>query len=333
MDIRRVDPDDAQAVETLTRINAASEEFENAYALPYAAPEHREQLRNLDSSMTVEGYLGFHDGTAVAAGIIELPQADNTEKSWVMANVAAGDRGRGHGSAMADFLITAARSLGRRTLMTDVRYPFDADESHPYRCFATKHGFSFSQADVHRVLHLPADGERLDLLLLESAPHHEEYTFIDFIGLPPAEIRTAYCVLLNQILTDAPSGEITYEEGRTTPETLAELVDSLSAQGRTLFTTVALDAAGAPVAHSQLVVPEHCPGKLIQWDTLVRRDHRGHRLGIATKVLNLQRVAPLYPDRTILHTWNAETNHHMIAVNQTMGFAPVGYVGEYYRKL
>ncbi len=83
----------------------------------------------------------------------------------------------------------------------------------------------------------------------------------------------------------------------------------------------------------QLVVPAHDPLKIFQWDTLVRRDHRGHRLGIATKVHNLAVVQALHPDRTTVHTWNAESNHHMIAVNEAMGFVPVRYEGEYYREI
>ncbi len=48
---------------------------------------------------------------------------------------------------------------------------------------------------------------------------------------------------------------------------------------------------------------------------------------------NLEVVQALHPDRTILHTWNAESNGPMIAVNEAMGFLPVRYEGEYYRNL
>lgn len=333
MEVRRVEPDDHGAVNDLTRINTASESFENPYATPHTVEEQREELRNRDASVSFQAYLGYVGKDAVTAGLLVLPVNDNVEKVWGLVNVAPSERGRGHGSRMAEFLLRSARDHGRTTFMTSVSYPFEADESHPDRRFATKHHFLFSHADVHRVLSLPADTERLHQMLTAAVPSHRDYSFRDYVGLPDKEILGDYCVLLNDILVDAPSGKLTFEKGSETPETLAEKVASLADAGRTLYTCVAFDPLGVPVAHSQLVVPAHDPLKIFQWDTLVRRDHRGHRLGIATKVRNLAVVQALHLDRTTLHTWNAESNHHMIAVNEAMGFVPVRYDGEYYRDI
>jgi hypothetical protein len=38
-------------------------------------------------------------------------------------------------------------------------------------------------------------------------------------------------------------------------------------------------------------------------------------------------------DRSLLVTYNAEDNRHMIAVNEAMGFRPVERLGEYQRRL
>ena len=333
MDILRVDPDDASAVAELTRISTEAEAHDNPFPTSYSLEEQREELRNRDPEYTVEGYLGTAGGVAVAAGSLEMSVHDNTEKAWLGVAVAPEDRRHGYGSQLVRFLETQAQRRGRTTLTTAVGYPTDADESHPDRRFATKHGYCFSQVDVHRVLDLPADEALLRRLGEEAEPHHRDYSFRDYVGLPAQEILEDYCVLLNAILVDAPSGEIDYEAGSTTPASLAEKVESLRSQGRTLYTDVAFDAAAIPVAHSQLVVPAHDPQKVYQWDTIVRRDHRGHRLGLATKVRNLQIVQPLHPGRTSLHTWNAQSNRHMIAVNEAMGFRPVRYFGEYYRKV
>ncbi|MBA2774677.1 MAG: GNAT family N-acetyltransferase [Nocardioidaceae bacterium] len=333
MDISRVDPDDASAVADLTRINTEAEAHDNPYPTSYSMEEQREELRNRNPEYTVEGYLGTVDGVAVAAGSLETPVHDNTEKAWLGVSVAPNDRRHGHGSAMARFLEAEAQRRGRTTLTTAVGYPIDADESHPDRRFATRHEYAFSQVDVHRVLDLPADEMFLQGLREQAEPHHRDYSFRDYVGLPEEEILEDYCVLLNAILVDAPSGEIDYEEGSTTPDSLAQRVEMLHSQDRTLYTDVAFDAAGVPVAHSQLVVPAHDPQKIYQWDTIVHRDHRGHRLGLATKVRNLEIVQALHAERTSVHTWNAESNRHMIAVNEAMGFRPVRYFGEYYRKV
>jgi len=51
------------------------------------------------------------------------------------------------------------------------------------------------------------------------------------------------------------------------------------------------------------------------------------------KVENLRRVQAAEPDRTALYTWNAEVNRHMIAVNEALGFRPVGRLGEFVKQL
>jgi GNAT superfamily N-acetyltransferase len=331
--IRRVDPEHDETMTAYSSICIESESFEDPYATPFTYVESREALRNTDPSDVCEGYLGYVDDRPVATGTVFLFLSDNTDKSFVFVNTLPEFRNRGHGSQMLDFALERLRTEGRTTALSEATYPFEADESHPYRRFLTDRGFEFSQAEVHRVLELPPDAELLDKLEADAAPHHADYTLADYTGLVPESMREDYCVLLNQIIVDAPSGTIDFEEGRLTPEMLAEKEESSRARGRTTYVTVALDRDGVPVAHNVLVVPETDPGKIFNHDTLVRRDHRGHRLGLATKIHNLRRVAALHPDRTTVHTWNAESNAPMIAVNDAMGFTPVRYGGAYHRPL
>jgi hypothetical protein len=65
-------------------------------------------------------------------------------------------------------------------------------------------------------------------------------------------------------------------------------------------------------------------GRAHQMGTLVRRDHRGHRLGTAVKVANLRALQRNRLDVTAVHTQNAESNPWMVAINQSLGFEPVG---------
>ena len=333
MEIRRVDPDDLAALEGYFTVCDESDRFENPYPTPLSVDDWRVGFRNGDSSQHTEGYLGYVDGTPVATGLIELFMADNLDKAFVHVNVRPDRRSAGHGSQMFEHLIAGVQRSGRTTLLAGVDYPFGADQTHPSRRFVARHGFTLSEAEVHRVLELPADEALLDRLAAEAAPHHRDYTLVDWVGLPPEELRADYCVLLNQIMTDAPSGSVDFEEGGMTPKSLVERDAASTARGRTTYITAALDAAGVPVAHNVLSVPSSDPTQIFNFDTLVRRDHRGHRLGLATKIQNLRGVTALHPERTVVHTWNAESNHPMIAVNDAMGFHPAMYGGEYVRTL
>jgi hypothetical protein len=57
--------------------------------------------------------------------------------------------------------------------------------------------------------------------------------------------------------------------------------------------------------------------------TLVDPAHRGHRLGLWTKIENLRYAIDELPGMRYIDTWNATVNAHMIAINERMGFRPV----------
>jgi len=96
------------------------------------------------------------------------------------------------------------------------------------------------------------------------------------------------------------------------------------AQGRFTYTTAAVhSASGELAAYTQMGGTPETPGRLNQYDTFVRRSHRGHRLGIAVKAPNLRALQANLAQPAALHTWNAPENAPMIAVNDKLGFRPV----------
>lgn len=56
------------------------------------------------------------------------------------------------------------------------------------------------------------------------------------------------------------------------------------------------------------------------------RPHRGHRLGLLTKVAMAELLASREPQLAFIETWNGETNSHMVAINETIGFRRTGRV-------
>lgn len=70
-----------------------------------------------------------------------------------------------------------------------------------------------------------------------------------------------------------------------------------------------------------------------QEDTLVHRDHRGHRLGMLAKAVQLQALAGLRPTVRRISTWNAEENSWMLAINVALGFRPAGGSGVWQRRV
>ena len=65
----------------------------------------------------------------------------------------------------------------------------------------------------------------------------------------------------------------------------------------------------------------------------MHREHRGHKLGLATKAVNLRAAQALRDDLTLVTTQNAETNDYMVSINERMGFRPVEVSAEFVKRL
>lgn len=61
--------------------------------------------------------------------------------------------------------------------------------------------------------------------------------------------------------------------------------------------------------------------------TLIRRDHRGHGLGLAVKQAVLAELRRSHPRVQRIHTWNADENQHMPAINEALGFRVTAHSG------
>jgi GNAT superfamily N-acetyltransferase len=98
--------------------------------------------------------------------------------------------------------------------------------------------------------------------------------------------------------------------------------DRLSeAKGLRRYSVAAADTAtGELAALTQLSIEEADPVWGHQELTAVVRAHRGHRLGLLTKVDMLELLNDREPQIRFVQTWNGETNAHMVAINQALGF-------------
>ena len=91
--------------------------------------------------------------------------------------------------------------------------------------------------------------------------------------------------------------------------------------------------SGRLVGFTDVVVRPGSPRLGVQTDTLVLREHRGHALGLAVKVANLRALQREKPEVTLVRTWNADTNVHMIAINERIGFRRTGWSREWAKRL
>jgi len=278
---------------------------------------------------------GYVDGQAVTTATIELPLQDNLDLALVELNTHPAWRNRGYGGTMLEHLEAVAREHGRRVLVAETATPYDGPPDgagHPHVEFLVHRGFTFALGDVMRVLDLPADEALLRRLADEAAAHHTGYQIRQFCDRVPDDLVESFGRLIGQLNTEAPQGELDIEPEVFDEARIRADEEVFRASGRTKYTTVAVKD-GEVAAYSELVVPAHDPGRVYQWGTLAAKEHRGRRLGLATKARNLLWLQQEQPEARLLVTYNAEVNAHMIAVNEALGFRPVERLGEFQKKL
>ncbi|GAA2136422.1 GNAT family N-acetyltransferase [Nocardioides koreensis] len=334
--IETVDPHDRDAFDAFYDVYLAAEHAMGDVASPWMREEVRASFLEQGARRWIGGFRGLRDGRVVVVGQVSTPLLDNLDSATLAVHVHPGSQRRGLATQMVQRLEVEARERGRALLNAESVWSHEAGSEgagEPGPEFARASGYELGLGDVKRVLELPVPAGLLDGLAAEAAPHHAAYTLRSFAGPVPEDLVDGWARLTSTLMTEAPTGELEREPESADPAVVREDEALLARQGRRKYNTVALDARGDVVAYSDVATTEHEPGKAYQWGTLVRRDARGHRLGLAVKVANLRLLQARRPDLTQLTTYNAEVNAHMVGVNERLGFVPIARLGEFQKRL
>jgi len=337
LEIVEVDPFDPASFDPWWRSYHDAEEADRGSAATiWQLEELRAQMQDSGRRTWMAGWSGVVNGEVVATGWVGTPMLDNLDRASLAVTTLDGHRRRGYATAMLAKVEQVARGKGRTVLGGETYWPYAAGpDGHgaPGREFARAHGYELALGDVQRRLALPVADELLDEAAAEAAGHHTAYALRSWVGPVPEELVDEIAEMDAALMTEAPTGELTIEPQAADVAALREDEQLLAKQGRTKYSTVALDAAGRAAAYTDLVTTIHEPDRAYQWGTLVLRAHRGHRLGLAVKIANLKLLQRERPDLRQVTTFNAEVNAHMIGVNERLGFTPVERLGEFQKKL
>ena len=319
-----------------------------AYAVVRASQDHERPWNDTDSYEPTAAEWRFDDPsersemwavrdgeTVIGVAQAWLPLLDNVDKMWFHVHVHPDHRRRGAGTALVERILQRARDEGRREVLTEALVPATSTGDHPYERFAGATGLEVASTDRVRLLALPLPPGRLESLAGDARPRWADaYRLETHVNGLPDALVAGYCRVSNQLGVDAPSGEVDFEAESLDPETYRQYLELGRRQGRTRLTTVAVERrSGTVVAYTDLILPSGAPSHAWQWGTLVDREHRGHRLGLAVKVANLQRLQADHPERTIVGTGNDETNSWMVGINEALGFELVELCRMYHRVL
>ena len=321
--VERVDVHDDDVMSAAYSIwrAAYTEEFPDD-PLP-TAPEVFARARGPEVSGRHEYWLLRDGGVPIGVYELELPLADNTDLVDLSLAVAPEHQHRGHGRVLLDHALRRIAELDRHQVIGSVNEPADGSQNRPMR-FAAAAGASRSLGEMRRTLDLRTlDRQRLAALRSAAERAAEGYQLVAWTGPCPDELVDGYAALVARMSTDAPMGGLDIEPEHWDAARIREREQVMATQGRVQVATAARWGSDGPlVAYTDIVTTRHDLANAFQWDTLVVKEHRGHRLGALVKVANLERLRAEAPDARRVHTWNADENTYMISINEAMGFVP-----------
>jgi GNAT superfamily N-acetyltransferase len=309
----------------------------------FEAAEYETKLRHQEDqrvrlAVAVDGADGDPDAV-LGAALVFLPTSANQHLAEVDVMVRPDARGRGIGRDLAAWAEDVARAAGRGTVQAWVGFgeaaggtrvapttgTGTAPGEEPGVRFALERGYVVEQVERRSQLDLPADPERLEALAADARAKAAGYRTHVWHGRVPEEWVEPFAVLETRMSTDAPTGGLDFREDVWDAGRVRRTERQIAEMGRDFVITAAEHEATGELAAMTMLTWHREPREFaFQWDTIVLEAHRGHRLGMLVKAVNLQQLARLRPGTRRVHTWNAEENRHMLAINVALGFRPAG---------
>lgn len=333
--VGELDMDDDAVVRDWWEAGRAGAEHERPFATFWPFETARATLRDTGEAFERLALVVIDGETVVGGSYLLLPARDNTHLAMAAPIVHPAHRRRGAGSALLEHGIAIARARGRTTMLVEVDRPLAGAEpaESPGSLFLARHGFTEASREIHRVLGLPVSAAQLDALDAETLPHRDGYRLVPFADRVPDALVDGYCALQASFNEEAPTGDLDLEPEVWDEDRVRETEARLARQGRHPRGVGAVAPDGEVVGLTEMIASRHHPEYALQGATLVHPRHRGHRLGLATKVANLRAFQAEFPAVTRVHSWNGAANGPMVAINERLGFAPVEVLSEMQRRL
>jgi len=270
---------------------------------------------------TITGQGGGERGQTAADAIagwyrLELPDLENLDRAGLDLIVRPRDRRRGLGRALLRHAVGRA-SAHERSVISGGAWRDTAGDA-----FARTTGAKAGLVDIRRIQYLrklPA-GE-LARLRGPAEQAAAGYSLLSWMGPVPEELLDQTAILY-AALADAPH-DPGVARAVWDAQRMRERVNALfPVYGNRQYSVAARhDGTGEMAALTQVAVDPTMPEWGFQMLTAVTRQHRGHRLGMLVKVAMLELLATEEPQLEQIETFNAESNPHMIAVNEALGYA------------
>lgn len=328
MEIRAFTADESGLVAAVVDLSNAVNKVDASFLHPQTVRTYTAMMLHGWDGETPESYVALHDDVLVGSLGLSVSEWDNTHLAWAELAVHPDMRRRGFGSELFTFAVERSRELGRRSIGCD---GWDIGVAH---AFAARNGLSRKSSAINRRQTLaaisPADLEGMYDDALAGA---SSYELLRIEGRTPKDMLAAVAEM-SATINDAPTDDLDIEDEVFPMERIVDYETAQIEGGHRIYRVVARHRkTGELAGHSVVVVEVDRPWIGDQHDTSVVRSHRGHRLGLLIKLEMIRWLTEREPELKTIDTWNAESNDHMIGVNQRLGYHVLGRGLQYQRDI
>ncbi|MCM3779028.1 GNAT family N-acetyltransferase [Microbacterium hydrocarbonoxydans] len=286
-------------------------------------------------------------GEMVGRAVVDVPHEEGSRTAIASIEIHPRVWGRGIGSAVLPHIESVARQHGRTVIQNWTEQPASSGERITARTghgsvpddhvsrFLLRHGFSLEQ--VYRVSRLDLDGPaagRSTALHDDAVRAAAGYRVLQWEVPTPPEHLDGYAWLKSRMSTDAPSAGLEADEERWDAERVVAGEKRIAEMRQRMLVTVAQHVdSGELAAFTEIGIGPDMTATTHQHDTLVLREHRGHRLGQLVKCAALATWREIAPQSRTVITYNAEENRPMLSINEALGFDAIAYEGAWRKDL
>ena len=277
---------------------------------------------------------------------VDIPLEGGSKALYWLIELQREVWGQGIGSAAYEFVEQVAREHDRTVLESWAKHPEAAGPrldpptgfgsiplDHAARFYLSK-GYTLEQVERFSELDLSTSRDTVDRLLAEAAEVAQGYRVVEWFAPTPPDWADGYAQMKARMSTDAPSAGLEMPEETWDAARIAKHDEQYTASQRVIHVTAAQHIeSGQLCAFNELVIGRDRTGVTHQEDTLVLKEHRGHRLGMLVKCAGLVAWRDIAPDSPRVITYNAEENRPMLSINEAIGFTPVSYEGAWKKVL
>lgn len=262
------------------------------------------------------------DDSGQPAGCYQLflPERENTAMAFGGLVVVPARRRAGAGTVLLSHCTGQARRAGRSRLASTGATRTRVRDNSAGASFAAAVGATTGLAEIVRTQEITADLlGRLAAVRADATRRAAGYELLSWRGPSPAE-HAEQVALVSSAMSDAP------RDADMEPETwdaarVRESERASVANGQRLYSVAARRQGTSELAAlTQLTTYPGTPDWGSQGITVVRPQDRGCRLGVLVKIAMLDLVTAHEPGIRYVLTGNAESNAHLAAINEQLGY-------------